>query len=91
MDKGEIQKVQVEIVVEDGPNTYTFIRSQEFRKVRDDNEDLTVAPNIIVTFLLLSQENTSSFLPLYLIKLVIIIFLNFIRLSLLFYLSYDVV
>lgn len=44
MDKGDIQKVQVEIVVEDGPNTYTFIRSQEFRKVRDDNEDLTVAP-----------------------------------------------
>ena len=25
MDKGEIQKVQVEIVVEDGPNTYTFL------------------------------------------------------------------
>ena len=44
MDKGDIQKVQVEIVVEDGPNTYTFIRSQEFRKVRDDNEDLTAAP-----------------------------------------------
>ena len=44
MDKGDIQKVQVEIVVENGPNTYTFIRSQEFRKVNEDKDDLTVVP-----------------------------------------------